>query len=285
MHQTHNIALTQPIADFIVAVDRDGRVHARGLDAGATTELRGRQVLLEQEVDTIASSPSDSAAQQTHSMPADVPVATEQAHTDGKLVVAEEVALGRVSWKTFRLYLHGLSELPLLFISAWFTLLSLTQGLTAFSTYFIGQWGAEYNRKAAEDVPVAWYVPSAHQASTDCSLQRRQVVGSLFISLDSFRRHLWYLHLLLLCRHNTGITKDQYLAGGFCPSLDTAVRSEWPFQSTLVESLVAGSMKRLPVGSLLAVHKTLPQSIQEFHKHCVLLPMSYFRLWFDCWDL
>jgi len=88
--------------------------------------------------------------------PQDVLTPTNQTPVNGKLVLSEEVALGRVSWKTFWLYLHGLSGFPLLFASGWFTLSLLTQGLTVFSTYFIGQWGAEYNRKAPEDVAVAW---------------------------------------------------------------------------------------------------------------------------------
>ena len=75
---------------------------------------------------------------------------------DGKLVVAEEVALGRIGWKTIQLYVSNMSPFPFLFLMGWVALAVVTQGVTSFSNYFIARWGDQYEYHDPKDVPVGW---------------------------------------------------------------------------------------------------------------------------------
>jgi len=71
----------------------------------------------------------------------------------GKLVVAEEIVEGRVSWKTMNLLISGLGgRHPVLF----FTLLILGligSRLTYIAqTWFLGVWGSQYENHSPSDV-------------------------------------------------------------------------------------------------------------------------------------
>jgi ABC-type glutathione transport system ATPase component len=88
--KTHNVALTAPLADFMVSF-QDGQVLQQGAvkevlkrDLVVSAELREeREVLkkVDEEVDLPPGAMPQTAAQ-----------------SDGKLIVAEEVALGHVGW-------------------------------------------------------------------------------------------------------------------------------------------------------------------------------------------
>ena len=88
--KTHNVALTAPLADFMVSL-RDGQVLQQGTvkevlkrDPIVSAELREEKEVLKKVDEEVDLPPG--------AMP---PTA---AHSDGKLIVAEEVALGRVGW-------------------------------------------------------------------------------------------------------------------------------------------------------------------------------------------
>ena len=88
--KTHNVALTAPLADFMVSL-RDGQVLQQGTvkevlkhDPVVSAELREEKEVLkkvDEEVDLPPGAMPPTAAQ-----------------SDGKLIVAEEVALGHVGW-------------------------------------------------------------------------------------------------------------------------------------------------------------------------------------------
>ena len=89
--QTHNVAMASPIADFVVSLGTDGRVVSQGTlskvlakDDKLSKELaeeRAEMEKAENEVDAVE--PDDEAAPKK---------------SDGKLVVAEEISEGHVSW-------------------------------------------------------------------------------------------------------------------------------------------------------------------------------------------
>jgi len=164
--QTHNVALTEPVADFIVAVGRDGHVNALGKDISALAtedkkfakELKKEQEQVKQALELEAEGSSSATIEGT--LDSNLADAGSRDATKngvrGKLVVAEDMAMGRVSWKTLRLYIFNLSRFPLFFLFSWMALITLIQGMLVFSIYFLGKWGDEYDRNDPEDILVGW---------------------------------------------------------------------------------------------------------------------------------
>ena len=86
--QTHNVAMTSPIADFVVSLGSDGRVLTQGTMSKAlatsktlTKGLRAEEAELHKAEEIVDGQ---------------VPEVPES--KSGKLMVAEEVAEGHVSW-------------------------------------------------------------------------------------------------------------------------------------------------------------------------------------------
>ncbi|KAH7905305.1 P-loop containing nucleoside triphosphate hydrolase protein [Hygrophoropsis aurantiaca] len=87
------------------------------------------------------------------------PQITSDVKADGKLVVAEEILVGTVSWPAFKLYLVSLGgRYPLLFSIAFVSLISLTDLLNAVQTWFLGYWAAQYEVQPTSEVKVPFYL-------------------------------------------------------------------------------------------------------------------------------
>ena len=81
------------------------------------------------------------------------PTIGKESSTDGKLVVAEEIAKGHVTWKSVKLYLSGLGgDYPLMFFSIWISVSFLTDWMDTFQTWFLGYWGTQYETRAPSEV-------------------------------------------------------------------------------------------------------------------------------------
>ena len=81
------------------------------------------------------------------------PAIGKESSTDGKLVVAEEIAKGHVTWKSVKLYLSGLGgDYPLMFFSIWISVSFLTDWMDTFQTWFLGYWGTQYETRAPSEV-------------------------------------------------------------------------------------------------------------------------------------
>ncbi|KAF8994841.1 P-loop containing nucleoside triphosphate hydrolase protein [Hymenopellis radicata] len=127
---THNVALTQPLADFVVSV-KDGRISAQGsaLDVLGKTEslkdeaTKDEQSLVKgaQEID----GPADKKA-------------------SGKLIVAEEMEEGHVGWPGLQLYFTALGG-----NHVWMYFLSVIGGFALVEmfnvsqTWWIGYWASQ----------------------------------------------------------------------------------------------------------------------------------------------
>ena len=139
--QTHNVAMMAQVADYVVSIGLDGRT----LSHGAVNEVLRMDV---------AQSSKDEEAELIEDNPAIDGGAEEkvEAKTDGKLIVSEEVALGRVSWSA-RKYARIISWLltdnvvVALFLGSlggpffWLAFLSgmfLADLLTVIETYWLG---------------------------------------------------------------------------------------------------------------------------------------------------
>lgn len=85
--QTHNVALTSPIADFVVSIGLDGRV----LSQGSVSDALKKDRVLAKEVY------EDKEALKQHID--EVPkLDSNEPKSDGKLILAEEIQIGKVKW-------------------------------------------------------------------------------------------------------------------------------------------------------------------------------------------
>ncbi|KAJ3508927.1 hypothetical protein NLJ89_g5494 [Agrocybe chaxingu] len=149
---THNVALAGPVADFVVSIGVDGSVRTQGTEISLALvndpKLASEVADNEKATDVAAAKENE-----TIDKPKDV------ASADGKLVMAEEVVVGHVSWRTMGLLLDGLSEGHLAtFTFIFATTLWTSQIIYTAQTWFLGVWGAQYEKHAASEVNLAYYI-------------------------------------------------------------------------------------------------------------------------------
>ncbi|KAJ7497652.1 hypothetical protein FB451DRAFT_240230 [Mycena latifolia] len=171
---THNVAMTAKIANFVVSVTLDGRVHSQGSisDALAKDETLAKEVSKDQEI--------LEAAKET----VDTPAADESKVTKGKLVVAEEIELGHVSWTALNLFFSGMGGgHVVLFFAALTVAIVATEVSKAVQTWFLGYWASQYGQ--GTPVPAGRYLGgySALQLGSIITY----TVYFLFFTLGSFR--------------------------------------------------------------------------------------------------
>ncbi|KAJ7033733.1 multidrug resistance-associated ABC transporter [Mycena alexandri] len=134
---THNVVLTSKIAELVVSVGLDGRVHSQASvsEALERDELLAKEVITDQEIIDAAEKEIDS------------PAADEPKKKDGKLIIAEEIAIGHVSWKALTLYFKGMGGSHTV---PFFVVLLLSfvvnQVIEVSQTYYLGYWASQYGR-------------------------------------------------------------------------------------------------------------------------------------------
>ncbi|KAJ7093000.1 hypothetical protein B0H15DRAFT_972793 [Mycena belliarum] len=142
---THNVALVAPIADFTVSIGLNGRI----LSQGSVAEALERDIVLANEANVDL---------QVMEQVADAePVEPKKdTKTDGKLILAEEVKLGKVKWSAVNLYLRGLGGLGFytIFIGGYF--MSYTSQILA--TWYLGYFAAQYQTSPPGSVPAPYYL-------------------------------------------------------------------------------------------------------------------------------
>jgi hypothetical protein len=80
----------------------------------------------------------------------------EDQKSDGKLILAEEIVEGHITWKAFKLYLDGLGgNRPFLFTAVWLAGLLATHIALSFGIWFLGYWGSQYENHHPEEVDVS----------------------------------------------------------------------------------------------------------------------------------
>ena len=111
--KTHNVALAVLVAQHVVSIDQDGTVRSHGIEHFSTTVANDDT--LTSEVVTMEVEHGLRIAVE------EVKPAIKKANpTDGKLVIAEEIVKGHVTWKSMKLYFSGLGgDYPLMFFSIW----------------------------------------------------------------------------------------------------------------------------------------------------------------------
>ena len=83
------------------------------------------------------------------------PHSKEESSAAGKLVIAEEIVQGHVTWKSVKLYLSGLGgDYPLIFFSVWISASFLADWMDTFQVWFLGYWGSQYETHVPSEVNV-----------------------------------------------------------------------------------------------------------------------------------
>ncbi|KAJ7164522.1 hypothetical protein C8R46DRAFT_1193124 [Mycena filopes] len=190
---THNVAMTSKLADFVVSVSLDGRVHGQHSvsEALATDKVLAEEVSKDQEVLDIAEQALDSAK--------------EAPQVNGKLVVAEEIAIGRVSWEALSLFVSAHGPSPILFLAIMVFSMICISIVARTETWYMGYWASQYGHGtpvpvfkylagycllALADVGIYWiayvyFTTGSFKASTSIHKQLADsILGSVFRWLD-----------------------------------------------------------------------------------------------------
>ncbi|KAJ3718421.1 hypothetical protein C8R42DRAFT_723772 [Lentinula raphanica] len=146
---THNIAITRPIAGFVVAI-KDGRIESQGTvsealrrDSALAEEARREQQVIDK---------SDSGV-----VPDQPPVKEQKA--DGKLIVAEEIQEGHVKYDAVKMYLTSMGgRYSWTFFLAFVFAMFVTEILNAIYNWFLGYWASQYETHDPASVNVLHYV-------------------------------------------------------------------------------------------------------------------------------
>ncbi|KAJ4476620.1 hypothetical protein J3R30DRAFT_3759412 [Lentinula aciculospora] len=147
---THNIAVTRPIAGFVVAI-KDGRIASQG----TVVEALGRDFALAEEARREQQMIDKTEGEVDKQIP------TEEGKRDGKLIVAEEIQEGHVSWSAVKMYLTSMGgQYSWTFFLAFLFAIFITEILNAFYTWFLGYWASqyEYENRDPASVSVFYYI-------------------------------------------------------------------------------------------------------------------------------
>ena len=138
--QTHNLALTMPIAEFIVSLGQDGIVWSQSTDI---------EVSLHADPNLAAKFEVDREILEAGNE--EIPLLANK--VEGKLIVAEEIAQGHVTWKSIKLFLTALGgDHPWIFFSLWLTGNLLSNLVNTFQVWFLGFWGSQYENHPPSEV-------------------------------------------------------------------------------------------------------------------------------------
>jgi hypothetical protein len=134
--QTHNVALTTPVADNVVALGNDGCIISQGVptETIVTDEAMAAEIAHEQEAIEL----EEELEEQTE----DAKVASK----GSKLVMAEEAEEGHVSWKAINLMASNISSWPLLWWCGYLAGCCLGEAAEVYEIYWLGVWVRQLNR-------------------------------------------------------------------------------------------------------------------------------------------
>uniref|UniRef100_A0A8H7XSA6 P-loop containing nucleoside triphosphate hydrolase protein n=1 Tax=Psilocybe cubensis TaxID=181762 RepID=A0A8H7XSA6_PSICU len=139
---THNITLAKPIASLIVKLGLDGSINIVHKNSNEMN-------------------PEDVSHSETGplSVSKDNDASTSQPVGDGKLVMAEEIVEGRVTWRSISLFLSGLGgDHPIFFALLWIASLAASQGFYLLQPWYLGVWGSQYETHAPSEIHLSYYL-------------------------------------------------------------------------------------------------------------------------------
>ncbi|KAK7025989.1 hypothetical protein VNI00_015819 [Paramarasmius palmivorus] len=138
--QTHNLPLTLSLAESVISV-KDGKV----------SSADAMDVVLDQDTPTS----EEQETQFTEKEDGLTPPSDTKAKADGKLIVAEEVQMGRVSFSAVKLYLSAFGGNHAAFAMIIYAGGLLVSGiLNVVQTWYLGYWATQYELLPPSEVPI-----------------------------------------------------------------------------------------------------------------------------------
>ncbi|OSX68144.1 hypothetical protein POSPLADRAFT_1043275 [Postia placenta MAD-698-R-SB12] len=146
---THNVALATPVAGFIVAMGTDGRVSSQGSLSDALEDVTqlAKDIVEERQAAETAEDVTDKIE------------VSAKASKSGKLVVAEEIAIGHVGLKSMKLYFSNLGGKH--YVMFWLlapSILVFSEIIRNLQVWWLGYWARQYEERAAEEVSAPFYL-------------------------------------------------------------------------------------------------------------------------------
>ena len=147
LKQTHNVPMVAPIADFVISLGLDGRIASQGTVSDAL--IKDSELLKEAVEMNEITEKAEEAIDLTE---------PEKKDKNGaaKLVMAEEIALGHVSWPALKLYVFSLGGI--IFWTSFISCMIIAELTMSLSAWFLGYWASQYEQHPPWAVPVSFYL-------------------------------------------------------------------------------------------------------------------------------
>ncbi|KAK0458994.1 uncharacterized protein EV420DRAFT_1541764 [Desarmillaria tabescens] len=154
---THNIAMAEPIAQFVVSL-KDGRVASQGSLSSALSHDRVLAKEAQQDEEALHKVDEEIDAEDAEEDAGGDPVKDKK--SDGKLIVAEEIQEGHISWPSLKLYLTALGgNHTMLFFVIFVGSYIMQEVLITAQTWFLGYWASQYDGdRDPSEVNVFYYI-------------------------------------------------------------------------------------------------------------------------------
>ena len=137
-----------PHAGLVVSLGLDGHaVQVQGTDLSDLLGDNPRLAYESEEERKVLEEETQTKSNLKDAEPAPKPIA------DGKLVLAEEIVQGHVTWDSMKLLISALGgRYPILFCVAFIGILGVNTCIYTSQTWFLGVWGSQYETHSASDV-------------------------------------------------------------------------------------------------------------------------------------
>ncbi|KAL4243414.1 ATP-binding cassette transporter C [Abortiporus biennis] len=150
---THNIALASPIADFVVALGTDGHILSQGSLSVALAKDSKLSTDVEEEIIAIEEAEKFNDESKAES-------SENTKKSSGKLIIAEEVPVGRVGWSAIKLFFGNMSgkEGAVVFWSFLMVQLAANKFANVLHPWILGYWAEQYQERDPSEIPVPLYL-------------------------------------------------------------------------------------------------------------------------------
>ncbi|KAI9431381.1 hypothetical protein H4582DRAFT_2085045 [Lactarius indigo] len=147
---THNFAMASPLADYVVSLNKDGRIASRG----SVSDALKKDKTLAKELAKGARAIEDNEEKIDWVKPDETVKSA-----DGKLILTEEIAGGHVSWDAVKLFINGLGGAHSVLFWILFPVgLLLYDALMTVQTWFMGYWAEQYDIYPPDQVNITFYL-------------------------------------------------------------------------------------------------------------------------------
>ena len=146
---THNIALTAPIADNVTVLGRGGTVTAHGTVADILkSDSRLRRQAEVEDYSTTSIVEDVETGENKGELSGEIDTNKQ---SNGKLIVAEEKAIGRVKWASLKIFVDGVGG-PWIWLAIFLTYF-LCQVTYVYQNAVMGYWTSQYDIHRPSEVP------------------------------------------------------------------------------------------------------------------------------------